>query len=66
MDAFPDEMEESAMICPKCGSINRRCYDSRPCNGKNQVRRRYRCLDCDYRFTTYELTAVEKARLEMK
>lgn len=42
------------MICPECGSSNLYCIDSREMRG-NKRRRRHRCLDCDYRFTTVEI-----------
>lgn len=42
------------MICPECGSTNLYCIDSREMRG-NKRRRRHKCLDCDYRFTTVEI-----------
>ena len=45
------------MTCPKCGSKNTGCIDSR--NGKKNRRRRYICKACSVRFTTYEIYADE-------
>ena len=41
------------MTCPKCGSDNRRCIDSRPAPG-NQTRRRHECVNCGARWSTLE------------
>lgn len=48
------------MKCEMCMSKNIKCIDSRP--PSNDVlryvkRRRYKCLDCGERFTTYEIMA---------
>lgn len=51
------------MICPKCGG-KVRTIETRPNPYNNQNRRRKRCMKCDYRFTTYELTAVDLAQLK--
>ncbi len=40
------------MHCPKCGSTKTRVTDSRETT--NAIRRRRKCEDCGYRFTTYE------------
>ncbi len=45
------------MTCPKCGSEQTGCIDSR--TGTRKRRRRYFCKDCGGRFTTYELYAEE-------
>lgn len=42
------------MICPDCGSRDLYCVDSREMRG-NKRRRRHRCLNCDYRFSTIEI-----------
>lgn len=44
------------MRCPKCKSIEDRVIDSRPVNHFAGIRRRRVCLNCEYRFTTYEQT----------
>ena len=41
------------MYCPKCKKDNTGVIDSRDVDG-DTVRRRRECLDCKYRFTTYE------------
>ena len=41
------------MICPKCKGHSVYCLDSRPYNG--MTKRRRRCIDCGYRFTTIEI-----------
>ncbi len=49
------------MRCPKCKSIEDRVIDSRPVNHCSGIRRRRVCLNCQYRFTTYE--QIERADL---
>lgn len=46
------------MKCPKCGSNNVYVTDSRRDDGK-VIRRRRKCADCEYRFTSLEV-AVEQ------
>lgn len=41
------------MQCPDCGSLSTKVTDSRSCND-GTIRRRRECIDCKYRFTTYE------------
>lgn len=43
------------MKCPACGSLNSKVVDSRPMTEGNSIRRRRECLDCQKRFTTYEI-----------
>ena len=47
------------MRCPKCGSYNGKVVDSRPLFSDTVRRRRYKCLDCDYRWNTIEKEAKE-------
>lgn len=42
------------MICPKCKKPETRVLDSRETNEKREIRRRRKCAECDYRFTTFE------------
>ena len=42
------------MRCPKCSFIGDKVVDSRTAKEGAAVRRRRECLDCGYRFTTYE------------
>lgn len=49
------------MLCPSCKKSNTQVLDSR--DEEIQVKRRRRCLKCDYRFTTYE--TIESPRLRV-
>ncbi len=42
------------MKCPSCGNIETKVVDSRPTEDGASIRRRRKCLSCEYRFTTYE------------
>jgi len=42
------------MICPKCKHEETRVLDSRDANEKRETRRRRQCVDCHFRFTTFE------------
>ena len=42
------------MKCPSCGSADTKVVDSRPTEDGASIRRRRKCLNCEYRFTTYE------------
>lgn len=42
------------MRCPFCGHPESKVVDSRPSEDGAAIRRRRECLDCGYRFTTYE------------
>ena len=42
------------MKCPKCQSRNLYVTDSRDTVRKNEIRRRRKCAECGYRFTTHE------------
>ncbi len=50
------------MKCPKCGNIDDKVIDSRQSKDGLSIRRRRECLECGYRFTTYE----EVERMEMR
>lgn len=50
------------MNCPKCKTENLSVIDSRDTDEKS-VRRRRECLDCGYRFTTYE--RIEPSKLSV-
>lgn len=43
------------MKCPFCGHPESKVIDSRPAEEGTTIRRRRECLDCQKRFTTYEL-----------
>ena len=42
------------MRCPSCGCAESKVVDSRPSDDGTSIRRRRECLECHYRFTTYE------------
>lgn len=42
------------MQCPSCQHTDSRVLESRAADGGRSVRRRRECLNCDFRFTTYE------------
>ena len=43
------------MKCPYCGFADSKVIDSRPAEDGATIRRRRECLDCQKRFTTYEI-----------
>ena len=43
------------MKCPNCGHIDSKVIDSRPVEEGNSIRRRRECLNCQKRFTTFEM-----------
>ncbi len=51
------------MRCPKCGFQEDRVVDTRTVRNGDVIRRRRLCLQCKYRFTTYE--EVVKAQLRI-
>ena len=42
------------MQCPSCQNTDSRVLESRAADAGRTVRRRRECLNCDFRFTTYE------------
>lgn len=42
------------MKCPKCGYYESRVVDTRSTDDGIKIRRRRECMECGYRFTTYE------------
>lgn len=46
------------MVCPKCKSENLRVVEKRDVENEPAIRRRRECLDCGFRFTTYERLEV--------
>lgn len=42
------------MKCPKCKSENLKVLEKRDVEEEEAIRRRRECLDCSFRFTTYE------------
>ena len=51
------------MRCPKCGSRDDKVIDSRQSRDSSSIRRRRECLNCYFRFTTYEV--VERSDLRV-
>jgi transcriptional repressor NrdR len=51
------------MRCPKCGFRDDKVIDSRQSRDGNAIRRRRVCLQCSYRYTTYE--EVERSDLRV-
>lgn len=49
------------MKCPKCQHENSKVIESREAGDGDSIRRRRECLDCQYRYTTYE--RVERPNL---
>ena len=43
------------MKCPFCGYADSKVIDSRPAEDGTTIRRRRECLECQKRFTTYEV-----------
>ena len=43
------------MKCPNCGFQDSKVIDSRPIEEGNSIRRRRECLNCQKRFTTFEM-----------
>jgi transcriptional repressor NrdR len=50
------------MKCGNCGSVDSKVTDSRD-TGQDSIRRRRKCQECGYKFTTYEF--VDKEALEV-
>ena len=54
------------MQCPSCNNVNTKVLESRSTEVGKSVRRRRQCLNCSFRFTTYErvefipLTIIKK------
>ena len=51
------------MRCPKCGSRDDKVIDSRQSRDSSSIRRRRVCLQCAFRFTTYE--QIERSDLRV-
>jgi transcriptional regulator NrdR family protein len=43
------------MICKKCGCDKSKVINSRPTEHRNSLRRRRKCLNCGFRYTTFEV-----------
>ena len=54
------------MKCPNCGSLKDKVLDTRQSKDGTVVRRRRECLECGFRFTTYERFQEEKILVKKK
>ncbi|RUM58224.1 MAG: transcriptional regulator NrdR [Persephonella sp.] len=54
------------MKCPNCGSFKDRVLDTRQSKDGTVIRRRRECLECGFRFTTYERFQEEKVLVKKK
>lgn len=52
------------MNCPDCGNDGTSIQDTRTIEDGNTVRRRRECIDCQFRFTTYERKDWSSLRVE--
>ena len=51
------------MYCPFCNAIETKVIDSRLVDDGGQVRRRRECVECNERFTTYEVIELNMPRV---
>lgn len=51
------------MHCPKCGCLEDKVIDSRQSKDGDSIRRRRECMECEHRFTTYEV--IERTQLRV-
>lgn len=54
------------MKCPKCGSLEDKVLETRQSKEGTVVKRRRECLDCGFRFTTYERIEEETIQVIKK
>ncbi len=54
------------MKCPNCGSLKDKVLDTRQSKDGTVIRRRRECLECGFRFTTYERFQEEKVLVKKK
>jgi transcriptional repressor NrdR len=54
------------MKCPQCNSFNDKVIDTRHSKDGTVIRRRRECLDCGFRFTTYERIEDENILVKKK
>ena len=51
------------MYCPFCNAIDTKVIDSRLVGEGAEVRRRRECIQCEERFTTYEVAELVMPRI---
>lgn len=54
------------MKCPMCGHLESKVVDSRPMDDGSKIRRRRECLNCQKRFTTYEVVETTPIMVKKK
>lgn len=54
------------MKCPFCGSLDSKVVDSRPTEDGERIRRRRECLECNKRFTTFEVVETTPIMVKKK
>jgi len=54
LSKIDEQLEFTGMQCPSCQHTDSRVLESRAADSGRSVRRRRECLNCDFRFTTYE------------
>ncbi len=54
LSKIDEQLESTGMQCPSCQHTDSRVLESRAADSGRSVRRRRECLNCDFRFTTYE------------
>ncbi len=54
------------MKCPKCGSLEDKVLETRQSKEGAVIKRRRECLDCGFRFTTYERIEEETIQVIKK
>lgn len=54
------------MRCPNCNSLRDKVVDTRQSKDGTVIRRRRECLDCGFRYTTYERYEEEKIIVKKK
>lgn len=61
--ATVSQFSTTYMRCPKCGTLDDKVIDSRLSKDGATIRRRRECLDCQSRFTTYEVLERNELRV---
>ena len=59
----PTNSHNNTMRCIQCGSLDDKVIDSRMSKDGTSTRRRRQCLQCSYRYTTYE--QIERTELRV-
>ena len=54
------------MKCPFCGGLDSKVVDSRPTEDGERIRRRRECLECNKRFTTFEVVETTPIMVKKK